>query len=103
MTPEEGLPHAASPSGRDVLAVRVYWALAQGATAPRCRNLDGRAAILRRRASDDRVPMSERAQRVLTWIFFVVVFVVYFGGGYYFGVIDRPRRHPLPVEAGRNP
>ena len=38
--------------------------------------------------------MSERTQRILVWSSFVVVFVVYFGGGYYFGVIDRPRRHP---------
>jgi hypothetical protein len=44
--------------------------------------------------------MSERTQRILAWIVFVVVFVVYFGGGYYFGVIDRPRRHPVPVVGG---
>lgn len=44
-----------------------------------------------------RVPMSARSQRILLWIFFIVVFAVYFGGGYYFGVIDRPRRHPAPI------
>jgi hypothetical protein len=38
--------------------------------------------------------MSERARRILSILFVVVVFVSYFGCGYYFGVVDRPRRHP---------
>lgn len=42
--------------------------------------------------------MSERAKRIFVWILFIAVFVIYFGGGYYFGVIDRPRRHPVPVD-----
>lgn len=42
--------------------------------------------------------MTERAKRNFVWILFAAMFVVYFGGGYYFGVIDRPRRHP-PVDA----
>lgn len=40
--------------------------------------------------------MSERAKRIVAWILFVVVFVVYFSGAYYFGVVDRPARHPAP-------
>lgn len=42
--------------------------------------------------------MSERAKRIFAWILFVAVFIIYFGGGYYFGVIDRPRRHAAPVD-----
>ena len=56
----------------------------------------------RRRVSDDSAPMSDRAKRRLAWILFVAVFLIYFGGGYYFGVIDRPRRHPAPI-GGRGP
>lgn len=41
--------------------------------------------------------MSERAKRIFAWILFVTAFVIYFGGGYYFGVVDRPRRYPAPV------
>lgn len=44
-----------------------------------------------------RCPMSERAKRIFAWILFVAVFLIYFGGGYYFGVIDRPRRHRAPI------
>ena len=42
--------------------------------------------------------MSERAKRIFAWILFVAVSVIYFGGGYYFGVIDRPRRYPAPID-----
>lgn len=45
--------------------------------------------------------MSERANRIFAWILFIAVFVIYFGGGYYFGVIDRPARHPAPINEVR--
>lgn len=51
-----------------------------------------------RRSRDGHVPMSERAKRIFAWILFVAVSVIYFGGGYYFGVIDRPRRYPAPID-----
>jgi len=54
----------------------------------------------RRRVCDGRVPMPERSKRLLVWILCVAVVVIYFGGGYYFGVIDRPRREPASDSRG---
>lgn len=42
--------------------------------------------------------MSVCAKRIFAWILFVAVLLIYFGSGYYFGVIDRPRRHRAPVD-----
>lgn len=44
--------------------------------------------------------MSERAKCVFAWVILIAVCLIYFGGGYYFGVIDRPRRHPGPADSG---
>lgn len=47
--------------------------------------------------------MSERAKRIFAWFLCVAVLLTYSGGGYYFGVIDRPRRYPVPTNGPLNP
>ena len=48
--------------------------------------------------------MSERTRRILSILLIFVMCVSYFGCGYYFGVVDRPRRHPpiTPPAAATN-
>lgn len=47
--------------------------------------------------------MPERTRRILSIVFILVVLISYAACGYYFGVVDRPRRHPPSIPPAAPP